>query len=62
MTRNQEEVLEALRVEFESANAATSASMGLTPLQSGGTVQEELDGDLANADAFLEENQPHSLQ
>ncbi|MNJ03352.1 hypothetical protein D3C73_1636350 [compost metagenome] len=50
-------------MEFESANAATSASVGLTPLQTGGTVQEELDGDLANADAFLEEeNKPHSLQ
>lgn len=34
MARNEEEVLENLRVEFESANAATSASVGLTAMTS----------------------------
>lgn len=33
MARNEEEVLKNLKVEFESANAATSASLGLTPMQ-----------------------------
>lgn len=34
MARNEDEVLENLRVEFESANAATSASVGLTAMTS----------------------------
>ncbi|MFM9332300.1 hypothetical protein D3C81_1625530 [compost metagenome] len=34
MPRNEEEVLENLKVEFESANAATSASVGLTAMTS----------------------------
>lgn len=64
MARNEEEVLEGLKVEFESLNAATSASIGLTAMQSEtDTVQEELAGDLANAEAFSEgRHRPHSLQ
>lgn len=64
MARNDEDVLEGLRIEFESANAATSASVGLTALQSStDTVQEDLAGDMANAKNLPEgRHQPHSLQ
>lgn len=34
MARDEEEVLRNLKVEFESANAATSASVGLLAMQS----------------------------
>lgn len=56
MPRNEKEVLEGLRLEYESANAATSASAGLTPLQSGSEASDDDDA------AAKEDYQPHSLQ
>lgn len=66
MARNPKGVMEGLKAEFEMANAATSASMGLTALQSEtDTVQEDLEGDLANVSSLPEgqhDPRPHSLQ
>lgn len=62
MARNEEEVLKNLKVEFESANAATSASVGLTAMQS---VADEAQKKLAG-NSPAEDNEDfgplHSLQ
>lgn len=62
MARNEDEVLENLRVEFESANAATSASVGLTAMTS--TADEAWRNELkGNPDADNgESGMLHSLQ
>ncbi|MNC49405.1 hypothetical protein D3C75_985830 [compost metagenome] len=61
MARNEEEVLENLRVEFESANAATSASVGLTAMQSvADEAQKKLAGSSGEADG--DTGTLHSLQ
>ncbi len=62
MPRNEEEVLENLKVEFESANAATSASVGLTAMTS--VADEARRKELAgNSDADNgESGLLHSLQ
>lgn len=64
MNRSNEETLEALRAEYEQFNAATSASVGITPMQSDtDIIQEDLAGDLANAGRLPEGvHQPHSLE
>ncbi|RAV04594.1 hypothetical protein [Paenibacillus sp. YN15] len=61
MARNEEEVLKNLQVEFESANAATSASVGLTAMHS---VADEAQKELAeNSEGDNGDFGPlHSLQ
>lgn len=63
MTRNNQETMEGLQAEFDQFNAATSASVGLTPMQSETDImQEDLAGDMANANELPEgEHEPHSL-
>ncbi|WP_438445273.1 hypothetical protein [Gorillibacterium sp. sgz5001074] len=55
MNRGNEETLAGLKLEFETFNAATSASAGMTPMQSQtDIIQEDLAGDLANAERLPE--------
>lgn len=62
--RSEEETMEGLKVEFETFNAATSASMGMTPMQSDTDImQEDLAGDMANAADLPEgQHEPDSVQ
>lgn len=65
MRRNEDEVLEGLRLEYEQANAAPSASIGLTPLQQAGagSFSEEMADELTHTKAPADKKiQPHSLQ
>jgi hypothetical protein len=55
MPRDEQGVLDGLAAEFEQANAVTSASVGMTPMQSNtDIIQEDLAGDLANLESFPE--------
>lgn len=62
MARDSEGILDGLREEFEQANAVTSANVGITLSQSEtATVQEELAGDLANVEGFVENQEEAGL-
>lgn len=62
MARNEEEVLENLKVEFESVNAATSVSVGLIAMTS--TADEARKKELAESSGTDngEADMLHSLQ
>lgn len=64
MNRDNEETLAALQAEYDQFNAATSASVGITPMQSDtDIIQEDLAGDMANVERMPEGgHQPHSMQ
>ncbi|MDF2921916.1 MAG: hypothetical protein K0R57_830 [Paenibacillaceae bacterium] len=67
MSRNSDEVLEGLKLEYEQANAAPSASIGMTPLQQTGAGNisntEELSDELTHLEPLENDQyQRHSLQ